>query len=479
MSSRSKKRFDTNGITFKTWLLFSVFALIILISLWILQSLSLKPYYRQVKVADVNDIAERIIELLRADTSNGEEIADITYNNNLCISIYNHQKQPLSNINAMGLGCHLTNDQDFDTRQFLQDIEESSENSVSVYQKDTRFENESLIYGIKVNTLLESYYLLIDAVINPIDSTVFIIRNQFLWVALFIFLISILLAFMFSRAYLRPINDLTEGAVSIANGNYDIELKKQSFTELDELADTLMYASRELEKTEEIRRDLLANMGHDLKTPLTTIKAYAEMIQDISGSNKKKRDEHLDIIISETNYLNRLVNDMMTLTKVQSSAIEPDIQAFDLCETVKQISDVLAATASTSEVEVKLDLPPSAVIYGDRLLLGQVIYNFLTNAIKHAGKDRQVIVRVTAERENWRLDVIDHGSGISAQDIPHIWDRYYKANKQYQRNQEQNSGLGLAIAKAYLELHHFVYGVNSKPGQGSDFYFITRELNQQ
>ncbi|MBR2685660.1 MAG: HAMP domain-containing histidine kinase [Erysipelotrichaceae bacterium] len=470
-NSGIRKKLDINGIMFRTWLLLVLFAFGIVLALWGLQMLSLTPYYRSVKVNTVQNITRDINQKIMESEDFASDIVEVTYNNNLCLSVYNHQKKKLTSVNSLGLGCRITPEAEFDEAAFLDEVDHSANSEVSHYVTDERFNNESLIYGSKINSEIGSYYLVINANVEPVDSTVFIMQNQFIMIGIAVLIVATLISYLLSRLYSSPISKMTSGARKLSAGDYHVEFDDKSFTEIKELNDTLSYASHELAKTEEIRTELLANVSHDIKTPLTTIKAYAEMIEDISGDNKKKRNEHLEIIISETNHLNKLVNDMMVLTKVQSGNLTLNCTDFDLVPLSEEIIDVLIGSANNLNVKIEKDFPANAIIHADRTMIGQVIYNFLNNAIKHCGADNKVLVRITPENENWKLEVIDHGIGISEEEVPYIWERYYKANKTYHRNQE-GSGLGLAISKGYLELHKFAYGVKTKVNEGSTFYFI-------
>ncbi|HCY06452.1 MAG TPA: hypothetical protein DHS57_04060 [Erysipelotrichaceae bacterium] len=200
------------------------------------------------------------------------------------------------------------------------------------------------------------------------------------------------------------------------------------------------------------------------------IKAYAEMIQDISGDNKEKREEHLEVIISEVDYLDHLVNDMNTLSKVQSGNYELYEVNFDLSLKIREIVKLNAATIEKHKLNIIENIPDEMVIYADEVKIGQVIYNFLTNAIKNTEENKNIYINAFRIKDRVRVEIVDEGVGISDEELPYIWDRYYKIDKQFVRTQE-SSGLGLAIVKAILDTHNAKYGVESKKGKGSMFYF--------
>ena len=464
---------DLKGLRFKTWILFLGFAGGILFLLWILQISSLKPYYRSVKVNNVQSIATKIEEAIDSEDFT-QDVINLTYDNNICLSLYNYNEYELLNVNALGVGCYLTNStssDELDVDKYINEIDESSNGEVFDYITSERFQDEMLIYGKVIESHLGRYYLLLNATIEPVDSTVFILQNQFILISAGVLILSGFIAYVLANAYSNPVSKMTKSAKLLAEGNYNVKFDDSSYTEINELANTLNYATSELSKTEELRRDLIANVSHDIKTPLTTIKAYAEMINDISGNDPIKRRNHVNVIINESNHLNKLVDDMLVLTKIQSGNMVINQKTFDLVKKAQEIAGVLRGLTQNIGVVIKLNTPKNANVVGDEVMLGQVIYNFLNNAVKHVGLDKVVTIKITETENKFKVSVIDHGLGIASVDLPYIWDRYYKIDKNYQRNQE-GSGLGLAISKAYLDLHHCQYGVDSIIGEGTEFWFI-------
>ena len=240
--------------------------------------------------------------------------------------------------------------------------------------------------------------------------------------------------------------------------------------EIDELSEALTQAQSEMLKTDELRRDLMANVSHDLKTPLTMIKAYAEMIRDISYKDPDKMNEHLSIIVDETDRLTVLVNDILDLSRMQSNADSLSIEKFDLAEDIKTIVNRYQIIKETEKYTINLDMPDLIMIKADKKKLNQVIYNLINNAINYTGDDKTVTVRVTKHKKYYLVEISDTGKGIKESEIPYIWNKYYKNDKNHQRN-VVSTGLGLSIVKEILELHNYEYGVKSVLKKGTTFYF--------
>ena len=256
----------------------------------------------------------------------------------------------------------------------------------------------------------------------------------------------------------------------MGKGTYDVKFEANSYSELNNLADTLNTTAYELGMADNRLKDLIANVSHDLKTPLTMIRSYAEMIRDLSGNNPEKRNAHLQTIIDETERLNQIVSDMATISAMQTHKTVLERSTFDLSAAA---SAILASYDILSEQEgykFIFNAPKDCLAYGDENKVKQVIANLINNAVKYCGEDKEILVNIKRIGKKWRVDIADHGPGISQEELPHVWDRYYKTSTNYVRPTE-GSGLGLSIVKEILTLHHANFGVNSKVGKGTTFWF--------
>ena len=317
--------------------------------------------------------------------------------------------------------------------------------------------------------------------IDPIDATTSILKNQLIYVTIIALLFSSIISIFMSKRISKPITNITKNARKLALGNYDVKFEKAGYTEIDELADTLNFTTSELSKTDKIRKELIANVSHDLRTPLTMIKAYSEMIRDLSGDNKKKREEHLQVIIDETDRLTRLVNDMMDLSKIESGLAILTKDIFNYSEMVQKIVDSFKEVYANKNCEFKLDIPKELYVNADKTKIERVLYNLISNAINHSGENGEnkvIKIKITTYSKNIKTEVIDNGIGIKKEDLAHIWDRYYKANKNYKRSDSGGSGLGLSIVKEILIAHKSNYGVKSKENEGANFWFDLDRANK-
>jgi signal transduction histidine kinase len=280
--------------------------------------------------------------------------------------------------------------------------------------------------------------------------------------------LSIVLSFLLSRKFAEPIAELTVSAQKLAKGDYTVQFKSSGYTEIDDLAKTLNYATAEMKATDELRKDLIANISHELRTPLTMIKAYAEMIRDLSGNHPKKREEHLQVILDETDRLAALVSDILDLSRIEAHTEEPDRTIFDIVPLVRDICARFEGMYTPEGYTLVTDLTESAFIAADYKQIGQVIYNLVGNALNYVGEDKKIYVTLRIQGQQVVFSVIDHGKGIAPEDREHIWDRYFRSAES--KRTKIGSGIGLSIVKGICDAHKLEYGVNSVLGEGSEFY---------
>ncbi len=423
----------------------------------------------------------------KADQEDIDDIFSLIVNNDTCVAIYNENGQILYESDALGEACMLKEDiviNDIDINiennpvQLTDALKENKNIQTTIVSDITGY--EMLIYAKEIRNNLANYYLVLNSPLEPVESVIDFILNQYLYIAIIVFVLASVLAVYFANRLSSPIVRMKKEANKLAGGNYDVSFQTAGnyFSETTDLAKTLDDAAGQLSKIDELRKDLIANISHDIKTPLTLIQAYAEMIQDISGDDPIKRNEHLDVILKETEYLDKLVTDMQELSKMQVGYISLNKTNFDLKQAVTDVLDLLEVLFEESDIKLELNLK-EVTIYADEMKLSQVIYNYISNAIKHSKKGETIHINIIDSEDYVRLEVIDEGDGIAEEDLPYIWDRYYKIDKGFKRSLE-STGLGLAIVKGILEAHHAKYGVESKLNEGSKFYFeLSKEYEEE
>lgn len=298
-----------------------------------------------------------------------------------------------------------------------------------------------------------------------------VIRREFGIVTIIVVIAAVLLAWHFSVKLSRPVDEMAKAAKKWAQGDQTVDFtpKRSTYSEINGLGEALNYAKDEISKSGALQRDLLANVSHDLKTPLTMIRAYAEMIRDISGENKEKREKHTQVIIDESDRLSMLVNDILNLSKLQSAVDELNETEINLSELTERVIGRFSDYVENKGYTIEEYIAPDLITFADEKKIEQVIYNLLGNSINYTGEDKTVKVYLTAENDNILLEIIDSGKGISQEKIATIWERYYRFSETNTRP-VKGTGLGLSIVKAILDSHKLQFGVRSKKDCGSNFY---------
>ena len=333
----------------------------------------------------------------------------------------------------------------------------------------------SVIYFTSYTINGEEFLIVQRSNIAPIVTMVNTMENQVLFVGVFLIMCAIVLATVMSKLITKPIVIVNEEAKELARGNYNVEFSGNGYREMDELSDTLNYVAAELSKNDLLQKELIANVSHDLRTPLTMIKGYGEVMRDIPGENTA---ENIQVIIDETTRLADLVNDMFDLSKIQSGARLPEMRALCITDLVRDTMHRYEKLTMQDGYDIQFIADSDAYVCADSGMILQVVYNLINNAINYSGDDKVISVRQTIEGNCVRISVSDNGEGILEEDIPYIWDRYYKVDKVHKRT-TVGTGLGLSIVKEILKLHNATYGVTSVPQKGSTFWFEMMTVDAQ
>ncbi len=466
-------KFNSHNIRTRTWFYFITLTLGILGMLWVFEVVLLSATYQDMKVNQVKEVADKVESGILGDNFT-MTIQIEAVKKNVCGLVYNSKGVLLYQVDSLGLGCVLNEKALASKTQittYIDDLKNAANGEMIIKLQNTVSDQNMLLYGREVDGDFGNYYVFLNTPLDPIDSTISILTNQFVYVTFFVFLLATVLAFYIARRLSSPIVQMQKGALSLSKGNYDVHFESSEFEEITELANTLNHTRAELKKMDELRRDLIANVSHDIKTPLTMIKAYAEMIRDLTGNNPQKREENLTIILEEVDHLDALVKDMTQLSQLQSNVLSMNFSDFDLVALTNHIVKLMDALIISNGIEVEFLTPDEVMVYGDKIKIQQVIFNYISNAVKFIGEDKKLILQILLEDEGARFEVTDHGVGIKEEDLNHIWDRYYKIDKHHARN-ISGTGLGLSIASAILKGHGAEYGVLSKLTEGSTFWFI-------
>ena len=449
------------SLNFKTLSYLIIFSVGILILLWFVQIAFLNYFYEKYQEGSLINLANEIYFTKEEDLEN--KMSNLTFDTNICVA-YVDKNNNTHYYNNLIKNCLLGKNNFLD--KYIMEIKNSNEDLKPIKLINPIDKSQSLLYGVKVGN--NRFYLY--TTLEDTNSTTIVLKNQLIYIIIAVIIFAIILSFFLSKKISKPILQITDKAKSLADGDTTVHFEESDILEINELASTLNYLEEEMAKTDEYKRDLMANVSHDLKTPLTMIKAYAEMVRDISYSDKEKRDANLNVIIDEADRLNVLVNDILELSKLQSNATNLDLERIDLVEVLNDVIKRYDIIKETEGYKIIINTPDSAYIKADKKRISQVLYNLINNAINYTGDNKKVHINIIDNKKYYTVEIKDTGKGIDKKDIEHIWDKYYKKEKNHKRN-VVSTGLGLSIVKNIFKEHNFKYGVNSIKGKGSTFFF--------
>ena len=450
-----------NRLATKIFKYLAIFSLFILIFLFFFQVIFINTFYEWTKTKTIKNLSKDIL-VTENDTSLYDKLDRVSYEENVCIELSNSNGDNL--YSSSGNNCRLRSKM-IKRKFILSNKETNTYNLVNNFTKE-----KSIMTATKISNNL---YIFISTSLIPLDSTINIIEQQLIVVSIVVLLLSIVVAYFISKRLSDPIIKISKAANLIAKGKLKTNFETTSdIKELIDLTNALNDMKEELSKTEELQKDLMANVSHDLKTPLTMIKAYAELILDININDKEKCISNLNIIIEEVNRLNDLVNDILALTKVENDLDKLDISNFNLIKLIEKIvkQHNIYVIKDGYSIEFIHNNIKELMVDADKKKIEQVIYNLLNNALNYTGEDKKVIIKVVENIKDYTIMVIDSGKGIAKKETDHIFDRYYRSKKNHKRY-VYGTGLGLSIVKNILLLHNFDYGVTSKKNKGTTFYF--------
>ena len=291
-------------------------------------------------------------------------------------------------------------------------------------------------------------------------------------------IISFALLALISQKIMRPIRRINTVAESYSTGNFEVSMDIKSKDEIGQLASTLEYMASELSKLDEYRKDFISNISHDFRSPLTSIKGYAEAIQD-GTIPPDKQGKYLNIIVDETKRLSKLTNSLLELNKFDSYGIWLVIKDFDIIKPVKAAMRFYEGTCQEKGINLILNNHClNTMVKGDQTKIQQVIYNLLDNAIKFTPSGKSIYLTLTELNEKILVSVKDEGCGIPSESLKKIWTRFYKADTSRGKD-KQGTGLGLSITREIILAHNENINVVSTEDVGSEFTFSLAKSNEE
>ena len=461
------------------FLYFFIFTVLLIFLIWIVQTVFFEVNYQKTRVETMNSYSEVIYNSL-SSTGQVNESAVITLKEagvNTVIVKKSYESIEL----VYPIATSNTQITDAYTIELFSAVinKLDIENQQTVSGMKTLTSNEPYLYsGTRVVYNNQPCYLILVCHMNSVSDAVNVLKIQLLTTAIIVLIISVFLSWIISGKISEPVTKMSKVAKRWAGGEDSLEFESCGYSEIDGLADSLNYAKAEISKTNKLQRDLLANVSHNLKTPLTMIKAYAEMIRDISGDVKSKRDKHTSVIIEEADRLTLLVNDILSLSRLQSAVDVLEKTTFNISELTENVLYRFETVVNEQGYIIEKDIDNDLYITADEKKIEDVIYNLIGNSINYTGEDKTVKVFLKKLGNSAVLEVLDSGKGMDSEQIKTIWEKYYRVSETHHRA-VKGTGLGLSIVKTILDAHGLKFGVISKPNLGSNFYveFVLEKEN--
>ena len=463
----------------KLWTGMMILILIMILLLWFFQIVFLESFYTDMKISSVKkrgyEIIKDIGRLNSEDIEN--KIEEFSYDNNAKIQLINskgeyiYESINVNSIDNKGNGnghigkSHMSN---LDFNEIMNNKE-----VIKMYNHP-KFGNKIMMISLPIlNKDNVTGAMIINMPLAPIKDTIYILKRQLIYISIILLIVSTGISFFLARMFTKPILEIQRVTRKIAVGDFSENIELRRSDEIGRLGESINYMATELSKIEALRKDLIANVSHELRTPLSLIQGYAEMIRDVSGPEKEKREKHIGIIIDESKRLSYVVDDILNLSQIQSGYIETDKIECSVNSLIDSVTKKYEILSQQTGVRIDSKLDRDVTIIADKTKIEQVIYNLVNNAINHTDQDGKILISTHIEAEEVKIEVVDNGEGIDKKDIDHIWDRYYKNDKTSRRG-NLGTGLGLSIVKNILDLHNAEYGVTSKKGVETRFWFTLK-----
>jgi len=304
-----------------------------------------------------------------------------------------------------------------------------------------------------------------SAISKAADSRLLMVYTGYAFMMVLIFLLFLYL----DTALIRPVKNLRKAAQEYANGNLSYPSGIRNRDEIGETALTVADLAKQLNSSSEDQHRFLANISHDFRSPLTSIRGYMAAIQD-GTIPVEMQGKYIDVVMKETERLTKLANGLIDMTQLENGIIL-DKTAFDMNQLIREVLPTFEGTVTEKNMEFCLTFEESqAMVYADRQRIQQVLYNLVDNAVKFSPLNSSVDISTSLHRDKLFVSVVDHGVGIAKEDLNKIWERFYKTDASRGKDRK-GTGLGLSIVREIIQAHRDNIDVISTPGVGTEFIF--------
>ncbi|MEB8417133.1 HAMP domain-containing histidine kinase [Enterococcus casseliflavus] len=340
------------------------------------------------------------------------------------------------------------------------------------------FEKSSaILIGVPTTLFQRPAALLLSNTITQIEALQSLNRQQLFLFTIILTIFASTISFFLAQHFIRPIKTIKEAIIRLTNGElYSVPKLKRS-DELGTLSESVADLSTELQRVDALRKEVIANVSHELRSPLALITGYGEMVRDVSGNDERLRKEHMDLIISEAHRMSAMVDDIMDFSIMQAGYTQLKNEIWNTYEVVSSVVAYARGIANQYDIAVdfEADRTNGNALF-DRIKMEQVLRNLINNGINHTPKNERLLIKLTNTSAGTKVAVINPGKDIPPEQLELIWERYQRV--QHQAGHKEGTGIGLAIVKTILTSHAFEYGAESKNGV-TCFWFVVPRLEDQ
>lgn len=483
-SIRTKIMFIVGGI-----LSFVIFLLIIF------NLFFAKKFYLQKKSNEIQLTYDEITENysdniigFQEDISNYEDLY------NLRITIFNEEMKPIYNSREKTLAGYKFDQGDFSFR-FDKDVFSKDKEITLIKRGKSSIRNLSLYTRYEYND--KTYYIAIETPVSAIEQNIDLMNEFILYTALVTLLIGMIIVFLFTKKITNPIIEIDNVAQKVCEMDFSVQANEDlsndeighlaksinimsekissMISELKDANEELEFDNRLKEKIDIMRKEFIANVSHELKTPLSLLMGYTEILKkNIKGIDK---EFYYDVILDETEKMSKLVNDLLRVSRIESGLDKINLTKINFSELVSWICTKNDILFSRKFIKKTISIEKDLFAFVDKAKIEQAIKNYIINAISHTKENGEVIIKVNRDKNFIKFSIFNEGDQINKEDIPKIWDSFYKNDKSRTRSENNNVGLGLYIVKTIIDRHGGEYGVVNH-ANGVEFWFRLKRVER-
>jgi signal transduction histidine kinase len=460
----------------------------------------LKENYTRAKINEAKNTAEKIIDIIKESGFNDDaftQISELTSVSKESVAILNEKGDSYFSSLFFDDRFNRNSEYGLDTKSPMELQENITSNKLPlnvydqffslVFEAASKFEEflirgdnlqnhklssslKIIVYGNVFTTNEKKYSIMVASPLDPINEVSNLITRQLIYIAGIALIAGSLLALLLSKSFTKKIVTIKNVSSEIAKGNFNEKVMFKSKDEFQELASSINEMSYQLSKLEVFRREFISNTSHDLKTPLSSISVYAELIRDIKLENEEKLKEYSNVIMDEIKRLNSRISEISELSELEAGYYKLKLEKIELKEFVENTFKEINILSEKKRIIFENKVPENIYIVADKKQFYKALINIFSNSIKYTDKDGVIKIYVDKKERRIRVYIQDNGCGICEEDLKYVWDRFYKVNRA--RNEDDySSGLGMSIIKNIFIIHGFKYGIESKENEGTIIWF--------